>query len=76
MRTIREDAGIIMEECIRAVLPDEAVLKALGGKEFKSGVIVVAIGKAAWNMAKPQREFVPNPSSRKLIFLIIILIML
>ena len=56
MRTIREDAGIIMEECIRAVLPDKAVLKALRGKEFKSGVIVVAIGKAAWNMAKAAKE--------------------
>jgi glycerate-2-kinase len=34
MRTIREDAGIIMEECIRAVLPDEAVLKARGDLIF------------------------------------------
>lgn len=34
MRTNREDAGIIMEECIKAVLPDEAVLKASGDLIF------------------------------------------
>lgn len=49
---LRDDANRIIEKAIRDVLPDEAVKKALKEKEFKNGVYVVAIGKAAWQMAK------------------------
>lgn len=51
--SLREDANQIIRESIHAVLPDEAVQKALDGREFGSGkVYMVAAGKAAWQMAK------------------------
>ena len=50
---LREDADRIVRESIRKVLPDEAVSRALTGKDFGNGrVYVVAAGKAAWQMAK------------------------
>lgn len=50
---LREDADRIVRESIRKVLPDEAVSRALAGKDFGNGrVYVVAAGKAAWQMAK------------------------
>ncbi len=49
---LREDADKIIKSSIAAVLPDEAVAKALKGKEFAAGKIyMVAAGKAAWQMA-------------------------
>jgi hydroxypyruvate reductase len=51
-RTLREDAQEIVSASIRAVLPDDAVKRALtqfvpgGGK-----ILLVAVGKAAWQMA-------------------------
>lgn len=50
---IREYANQIIYETIKKVLPDEAVARALEGKQFGEGRIrVVATGKAAWQMAK------------------------
>ena len=50
---LREDADKIIKASIKAVLPDEAVAKALNGKEFGRGKIyMVAAGKAAWQMAQ------------------------
>ena len=46
--TIRQDADTIISASLKAVLPDEAVAKALKGKDFGSGkVVMVAAGKAA-----------------------------
>jgi len=44
-------ANTIIKEAIRAVLPDEAVKRALEGKRFPGKVLLVAVGKAAWQMA-------------------------
>lgn len=50
--SLRQDADEIIEASIQAVLPDEAVTKALKGKSFGNGkVYMVAAGKAAWQMA-------------------------
>lgn len=50
---LRNDADVIIEKSIAAVLPDAAVEKALSGKDFGSGkVYLVSIGKSAWQMAK------------------------
>ena len=52
MNTLRQDAEKIIRESIAAVLPDEAVRRAL--QDFCPGngrVILVAAGKAAWQMA-------------------------
>lgn len=52
MNSMREDARQIIDRTIHAVLPDEAVRRALHGKRFPSRVILVAAGKAAWQMAQ------------------------
>lgn len=50
--SLRRDADEIIRASIQAVLPDEAVKKALEGKDFGSGKVrMVAAGKAAWQMA-------------------------
>lgn len=55
---IREDADFIIQEAIGQVLPDEAVMKALDGRDFGDGrIYVVAAGKAAWQMAKAAGDF-------------------
>ena len=50
--TLRTHAEQIVKSAIGAVLPDEAVVRALEGKMFPGKVILVAAGKAAWQMAK------------------------
>jgi len=53
MNTIlREHADRIIRESIAAVQPDAAVRRALEGREFPGRVLLVAAGKAAWQMAK------------------------
>lgn len=49
--TLRRDAETITASAIRAVLPDAAVQCALKGVRFPGRVILVAAGKAAWQMA-------------------------
>ena len=51
MGALREDAKYIYTRAIEAVLPDEAVRRALDGAVFPGRVILVAAGKAAWRMA-------------------------
>ena len=49
---LREDCDFIVKKAISAVQPDTAVQRALSGKSFGTGkVILVAVGKAAWTMA-------------------------
>ena len=49
---LRADADAIIHEAIRAVLPDAAVRRALAGFAPGGGrVLLVAAGKAAWQMA-------------------------
>lgn len=51
--TLREDVEQIVKKSIRAVLPDEAVRKALTGRKFGRGKLyMVSVGKAGWQMAK------------------------
>lgn len=63
MNPLLSDAKHIIHTAIRASLPDEAVKKAIRGKEFpfEGKVIVISIGKAAWNMAKAAAENIPHP---------------
>ena len=62
MNEILSDAKRIIQDAIQASLPDEAVKKAIGGKafDFQGKVIVISIGKAAWNMAKAAAENIPH----------------
>jgi len=52
MRSPREDALEIARKAIDAVLPENALRRALEGRLFPGKVVLVAIGKAAWRMAK------------------------
>lgn len=66
--TLREDADFIISESIRAVLPDEAVRKALAGKDFGSGrVLLLSIGKAGWEMAETAAEILEGRISDGLV---------
>ena len=49
---LRKDANAIIRSSINAVKPDEAVSRALAGQVFSGRVVLVAAGKAAWQMAK------------------------
>jgi len=49
---LRSVADTIIAASIKAVQPDEAVARALDGQEFPGRVVLVAAGKAAWQMAK------------------------
>ena len=49
---LRSHADQIVREAIAAVQPDAAVQRALSGREFPGRVLLVAAGKAAWQMAK------------------------
>ena len=51
--TLRQDADKIIKDALYAALPDTAVKKALKEIKFSSGkVVLVSVGKAAWQMAK------------------------
>ncbi|MBF1695961.1 MAG: DUF4147 domain-containing protein, partial [Selenomonas sp.] len=50
---LRNDADGIIQESLAAILPDAAVEKALRGHTFGTGrIVLVAVGKAAWQMAR------------------------
>ena len=55
--SLRSDADKIIRESLQAVLPDQAVKRAL--KDYAAGeerTILIAAGKAAWQMAKAARN--------------------
>ena len=49
---LRNHADQIIREAIAAVQPDAAVQRALASMEFSGRLLLVAAGKAAWQMAK------------------------
>ena len=53
---MRSHADAIIQASIQAVLPDNAVRRALEGKQFPGRVVLVAAGKAAWQMAKAAHD--------------------
>ncbi len=54
---LRSHADEIIRRSIAAVQPDAAVRRALAGKVFPGRVFLVAVGKAAWQMAKAASDF-------------------
>ena len=52
MEQLRSHADQIIERAIAAVMPDAAVRRALEHARFPGRVVLVAVGKAAWQMAK------------------------
>lgn len=57
---LRLDANTIISSAIDAVLPDAAVMRALEVVTFPGRVILVAAGKAAWQMAKAAHGYLGN----------------
>ena len=55
-KLLRSHADAIVASAINAVKPDEAVARALAGQEFPGRVVLVAAGKAAWQMAKAAHD--------------------
>ena len=55
--TMRKQAEHIMNSAITAVLPDAAVIRALENQNFSGRMILVAAGKAAWQMAKAAHDY-------------------
>lgn len=53
---LRKQADQIAAAAIAAVLPDSAVIRALKDAQFPGRVILVAAGKAAWQMAKAAQD--------------------
>ena len=51
-KVLRSHADLIVKEAIAAVQPDAAVQRALKQMTFPGRVLLVAAGKAAWQMAK------------------------
>ena len=58
------DAQQIISDSIAAVLPDEAVRRALTGRSFPGRVVLVAIGKAAWRMAHAAHDALGDAIAR------------
>ncbi|MDR1570207.1 MAG: glycerate kinase [Oscillospiraceae bacterium] len=65
--SITQDAYDIINESIEAVLPDEAIRRALGDNPPPEGTRVIAIGKAAWRMASAAYEVMGSRITRGLI---------
>ena len=57
---LRSHVDSIIKASITAVLPDEAVKRALDGQKFHGRVVLVSAGKAAWQMAKAAYDFWGN----------------
>lgn len=54
---MRDACNYIVKQSIAAVQPDSAVRRALTGREFSGGkLVLVAIGKAAWSMASAAKR--------------------
>ena len=60
-QTLRTDAEAIVRDAIAAVLPDEAVRRALADLAPGPGrLLLVAAGKAAWQMARAALDALPR----------------
>ena len=66
-QSLRSDAEQIVRSAIASVLPDEAVRRALANVTFPGRVILVAVGKAAWQMAKAARDCLPGKIDRGIV---------
>ena len=69
---LRADANEIITRSIAAVLPDEAVRRALNDWNLPAGrLYLAAVGKGAWQMARCAAEALPCRSEAKRIFMLI-----
>ena len=64
---LRKDAEKAAFSAIRAVLPEEAVCRALQGRQFPGRVFLLAVGKAAPRMAKAALSVMTKPVTNGLV---------
>ena len=57
MQKIHDDAQLMIKNIIEENMPGTAVENALKAHDFKGNIYMVAIGKAAWTMAKAAQEY-------------------
>jgi len=55
--TLRRDAETMIKRIVAENMPQESVEQALRGHNFAENIYLVAIGKAAWTMAKAATDF-------------------
>lgn len=60
MNILHEHAQTIIDDTLKQVQPHAAVQRALEGRTFPGKCIVIAIGKAAWTMAKAASDLLGN----------------
>ena len=60
MNILHEHAQTIIDDTLKQVQPHAAVQRALEGRTFPGKCIAIAIGKAAWTMAKAASDLLGN----------------
>lgn len=66
-KLLRSHADYIVRSSIAAVMPDEAVKKALDNKSFPGNVYLVSVGKAGWQMAKAAYDLMGDQITRGIV---------
>ena len=64
---LRIAAQQIIDNAVASALPDAAVQRALMGRDLPENVTMVAIGKAAWQMAKAAQDLLGQRISRGIV---------
>lgn len=65
--SLRKDADRMVQEILHAVLPDTAVLRVLRKANLSGRITLVAVGKAAWQMAKAANDFLGDQIQRGIV---------
>ncbi|HWR23401.1 MAG TPA: DUF4147 domain-containing protein [Feifaniaceae bacterium] len=65
--TLRNDSGRIIAAAIESALPDTAVARVLKNKTFPGRVLLVAVGKAAWQMANTAADILGDTISEGIV---------
>jgi hydroxypyruvate reductase len=64
---LHSDANQIIKRILYENMPQESVKRALKKHEFRGNIYMVAIGKAAWTMAKAASDFLGNRLNRGIV---------
>ncbi len=67
IKDLRKTALLIFKESIKKVLPDRAVKEKLLELHFNEDIFIMAIGKAAWRMARSAVETLGNKVKRGIV---------
>lgn len=65
--TLNKKLVLKISKADKAVLPEEAVIKASGRKGFDGNAAVIASGKAVWNMAYAGQKVLGDKVSKRVV---------